>query len=193
MTPKLFWEHRDELLGAPRSKLPALAQSIAAASSGSSSHATWATRPTSIQKVAGQLCICANAELPKPLTKYLPDSTEHSAAYVQISSSSEAATATHTEQTNAQHPSHLTVHAAEGKRGQYQFLQTVLPLSLAFIAKELRLGSRICISCETGKDMAVGVALAALQTFFDEDGCLALDKPANHMRMSVPSLRHAKL
>ncbi|KZP13733.1 initiator tRNA phosphoribosyl transferase [Athelia psychrophila] len=175
LTPKLFWDHQDELLGAPHSKLDALVEKIVTASSDIQAPITWVTLPTPIEKVAGRLCICANADLPDPWPSYLPgsDDSERAAAYIQISPSPEATTTSHL---HADHDSkHLIIDAAEGKRGQYQYLQTVLPLALPFMETHLRAGSRICISCETGKDMSVGVALAALQSFWDGDGVCILD------------------
>ncbi len=66
----------------------------------------------------------------------------------------------------------LTLHLLPGKRGQHQFLKSVLPQSLQFIDIHLARDSTsaICICCDTGKDASVGVALAALQLFFDDEG-----------------------
>lgn len=116
------------------------------------------------------LLICSNSDLPSPLPASLPGMDGSPVVYLQICSSPDNSTASPEERTEKSN--HLKVMAAEGKRGQYQFLQTVLPLSMTFISRHLRLGFRICISCDTGKDMSIGVALAALQSFFEEDGSL---------------------
>jgi len=68
------------------------------------------------------------------------------------------------------HRNHLRIETLQGKRGRIQFLQSVLPQSMSFISHHLRLNARVCISCDSGKDLSVGIALAALQTFFDETG-----------------------
>jgi tRNA A64-2'-O-ribosylphosphate transferase len=59
-----------------------------------------------------------------------------------------------------------------GKKGQNHFLQTTLPTATALIRDRLADGKRICIVCESGKDLSVGVALAALQLFFQDNGRL---------------------
>lgn len=74
-----------------------------------------------------------------------------------------------------------------GKRGQSHFLQDALPRSMSFILSHLlrRRGSegrpRICCACDSsssGFDRSVGIALCALQVFFDDAGELrdALDR-----------------
>lgn len=38
-------------------------------------------------------------------------------------------------------------------------------------------GKGVCVACESGKDMSVGVVLAALQLYFGDDGSLLLPSP----------------
>ena len=64
-----------------------------------------------------------------------------------------------------------------GKKGQSHFLQTTLPTATALIRDRLAEGKRICIVCESGKDLSVGVALAALQLFFQDYGRLVSMDP----------------
>lgn len=64
-----------------------------------------------------------------------------------------------------------------GKKGQSHFLQTTLPTATALIRDRLAEGKRICIVCESGKDLSVGVALAALQLFFQDNGRLVSINP----------------
>lgn len=64
----------------------------------------------------------------------------------------------------------LTLQLPRGKKGQKQFLDAVLPQSMHFIASHLSKGAAVCICCDSGKDTSVGVALTALQMFFDGDG-----------------------
>ena len=70
---------------------------------------------------------------------------------------------------------HIPVVA--GKRGQSYFLQTILPTATAFIRDSLTEEKRISIVCESGKDLSVGVALAALQLFFQDNGRLISMEP----------------
>ncbi|EGO00764.1 hypothetical protein SERLA73DRAFT_28779, partial [Serpula lacrymans var. lacrymans S7.3] len=53
-----------------------------------------------------------------------------------------------------------------GKKGQIHYLQVVLPRSMIFIESHIKSGRPVCISCDTGKDVSVGVALAALSKLF---------------------------
>lgn len=73
---------------------------------------------------------------------------------------------------NSENPANLILHLSPGKRGQHEFIDSVLPQSLPFIDTHLapNVDSAICICCDTGKDASVGVALAALQLFFNDDG-----------------------
>lgn len=57
-----------------------------------------------------------------------------------------------------------------GKRGQHAFLSTILPLSVNFIEDNLARGRTILIACPEGSDASLGVVIAALQSFFDEEG-----------------------
>lgn len=84
-------------------------------------------------------------------------------------------------------PEILHLFLDSGKKGQHTFLHSVLPQSLDFISYHLApkrpqqgeeeeegsqvdRGRNICIACESGKDASVGVAVAALQILFDEEG-----------------------
>ncbi len=63
-----------------------------------------------------------------------------------------------------------------GKKGQLRFLQDALPRSTSFILSYLRRRSppRICCICDSNSrfDRSVGIALSALQIFFDDSGSL---------------------
>ena len=66
----------------------------------------------------------------------------------------------------------IYIPVVAGKKGQSHFLQTILPTATAFIRDSLAEEKRICVACESGKDSSVGVVLAALQLFFQDDGHL---------------------
>ena len=173
LTPNAFWKHHDEILRASRLDLTAIIESIVSASSSPSANVDWAILPSSITKTAGKLLICSNSDLPSPLPGSLPGSSPEatSVAFLQICTSGGRYPFS-----SDGHPSPLTNHllleAPEGKRGQLHFLQKVLPQSIAFISRHLHMDSDICISCDTGRDISVGVTLVALQKFFDDAGRL---------------------
>lgn len=64
----------------------------------------------------------------------------------------------------------LALEMQEGKKGQFQFLHSVLFKSIPFIGEHLSKGTAVCICCHNGKDTSIGVALAALQIYFDDNG-----------------------
>ncbi|OZJ06981.1 hypothetical protein BZG36_00050 [Bifiguratus adelaidae] len=68
---------------------------------------------------------------------------------------------------------YLHLNIPEGKKGQNEFYAS-LPRALAFIKGRLRADQshRILIHCAKGQDRSVGIALAALVAFFDEQGHL---------------------
>lgn len=72
----------------------------------------------------------------------------------------------------ASNPKILHLHLDPGKKGQHTFLYSILPRSLDFITFQLSHDQEqnVCIACESGKDASVGVAVAALQVLFDDEG-----------------------
>jgi Rit1 DUSP-like domain len=71
-------------------------------------------------------------------------------------------------------PNILILQTLPGKSGQYKFVTQILPESLDFIRHHLDLGEDVAVVCDDGKDISVGVAVAALSLFFDDEGvCVA--------------------
>lgn len=133
----------------------------------------WSTLPTPILQSNGRMLICSNTDLPSPPTSFFPNDPPNSplVAYIEITARPAFTPLNPTGQPGPPSPSnYLVVEAPEGKKGQLVFLQSVLPKTIPFISDRLRTGSRICISCDTGRDLSVGVALVALQKFFDNNG-----------------------
>lgn len=130
--------------------------------------------PSPITKVLGRLSICSNADLPFPLPSSMPgtmlENTKIAFLQIMTNGHSRAEPAIH------QASNYLQIEAHGGKKGQLQFLQRVLPQSMAFISYHLDAGAIICICCDTGKDSSIGVALAALQIYFDYNGRLIAKK-----------------
>lgn len=150
----MFWKHRAAILDASRSQLPALVASIVAAQS----RAHLRRSSTPIEKVHGRVHLCATSDLPPDVKDW-----EQDVGYVVVGTSLLRVPDT---------SSILRIEMWEGKKGQIQFLQDVLPRSTSFIRSHLLAGRRVCVSCGTGSDLSVGIALAALQKFFDDSGDL---------------------
>jgi len=151
-----------------------IVESVVSASTAVSVKTYWATLPSEILKTAGKLLICSNLDLPSPLPSSLLGGAV-TAAFLQICAPGELPPSSTHQLPDFEHSNHLRLEALEGKRGQLQFLQGVLPESMSFISDQLRMGSSVCISCGSGKDKSVGVALAALQRFFDDTGSFILE------------------
>ncbi len=73
---------------------------------------------------------------------------------------------------------HINVQKKIGEKS----LTAQLPGALCFIQASLFAGRSVCISCDTGNDIGAVVALAALQSFFDEDGQLITGEIPIHSR-----------
>ncbi|KAF8828740.1 hypothetical protein HHX47_DHR3000133 [Lentinula edodes] len=46
---------------------------------------------------------------------------------------------------------------------------------MEFVQMQLAQGMRVCIACDSGKDLSIGVATAALQKYFDDEGNFVVD------------------
>lgn len=118
--------------------------------------------------------ISAIADLPRILPRLAPDANDH-LSYLLISATTPVSTDDASDEVTtgaSSLPCGRTFHLqlSEGKRGQLEYLQNVLPSSAAFIKTQLETENPICVCCDNGKDTSVGVVLAALQLFFDDEG-----------------------
>ena len=135
LTPELFWQHRDELLSADQDDIESLVIELVSRRS-VDAHAEWSTLPTPIEKVSGQLAISRVGDLPSRLPLSLPNTPED-AGYVLISDHPQASFAVCEEDAGEAGSRVLFLSHPEGKKGQLQFLGSVLPEALAFINDRL--------------------------------------------------------
>ncbi|KAJ3552576.1 hypothetical protein NM688_g4083 [Phlebia brevispora] len=170
LTPEIFWTHKDAILSADRTEIEDLVSELVAQRS-IETRSEWSTLPSPIKKANSLLLISRIDDLPSTLPSSLPDS-EDAVAYVLISERSQAHFALGDNSRDPENRSRdvLYTELAEGKKGQMQFLGSVLPQALPFIDAQLSKGVRVCVCCGNGKDASVGVALTALQMYFDDDG-----------------------
>ncbi|PBK88492.1 initiator tRNA phosphoribosyl transferase [Armillaria gallica] len=153
LVPEMFWSHRAELLTSNQTELQSLIASIVAASPTQRGEP-----PTILSKVESRLAICQNSGLPCP-------SLGDDFVYLVLS------------EDDVDVGGHLQVERIKtlpGKKGQTQLLSIVLPQAMAFVQSALVKGRSVCVSCDTGKDVSVGVVVTALQMFFDDNGRLAM-------------------
>lgn len=76
----------------------------------------------------------------------------------------------------------LHLEVAPNKKGQVQFVTETLPQSMFYLKTNLSDNQNVVILCRDGKDLSVGVALAALALFFDANGMYIPESPNNEPR-----------
>ncbi|VDC05117.1 unnamed protein product [Peniophora sp. CBMAI 1063] len=173
LTPQLFWRHRTELLAAERSEVEALVQAIVSEAQtgviyGTADH-DWTDSLTPIMKISGRIRLCRLADLPRA---GLDGALLHDKAYFLIYASSPEASTT----TGPSAHIHRCTLAA-GKKGQHDLLRSILPQAVTFASRHLTPeGKDVVVACDDAKDASVGVAVALLQLFFDDNGQLR-DEP----------------
>ncbi|KAI0078709.1 initiator tRNA phosphoribosyl transferase [Panus rudis PR-1116 ss-1] len=169
LTPQIFWEHKHELLKADRTFLPDLVTELVEEHRSRQS-AEWKELPTPIHKIRGKLLIASTTDIPTYLPSSLPGSSER-IGYVVITDNPSTFTHANADDMGGEaRDDVLLLEMSEGKRGQTQFLQSVLPRAIPFIEAKLSKGTKVCVCCHNGKDASVGVVLVALQLYFDANG-----------------------
>ncbi|KAI0704251.1 tRNA A64-2'-O-ribosylphosphate transferase [Cytidiella melzeri] len=166
LTPSLFWTHHHRLLRSERSLLESVVAELVRTLSAQADHISYL--PTLVDRVSGRIMIGIVSEFDAYHNIEL--SSPRSTAYVVISEQLRPHIAAPEETESNTVDAILTLDLPAGKRGQSKLIEVILPQSLRFIDARLARGDNICICCDTGKDASVGVALAALQLFFDEFG-----------------------
>lgn len=183
LTPSIFWQHKDILLRTDRFDLDALVHDLVSQSSSNMRQEHWESMPSPVPQMHGRLMVGALSDLPACLPPTLPGS-QNTLAYVILSSNVDQTIA---DSEPAKQKDVLNIQLAEGKRGQATFLETVLPQAIPFIDSQLSRGATICICGESGKDASVGLALAASQLLFNDEGEYVDDQ--NRCTCIVPVLQ----
>ncbi|KAH0829130.1 initiator tRNA phosphoribosyl transferase [Lanmaoa asiatica] len=164
LTPNLYWRHCDEILATGSSDLSDLIRSLLSAAS-HTDDAMDANQPlcgTPIQRVSGRISICNITSLRRPDLLQ----AHHDIAFLCLTPEDPDRLAGMA----GEEPRMLSIQTPEGKKGQHHLLTIVLPRSMPFIQHHLQNQHIVCIACHTGTDISVGVAVAALATFFRPDG-----------------------
>ncbi|KAI0317419.1 initiator tRNA phosphoribosyl transferase [Amylostereum chailletii] len=174
LDPKLFWEHKGELLQAERHDLPALVGRLVALrrphqADGSNG---WRTPPTPIAKASGRIQLCSLSDLPNPLPGESSTSdASPSQTFILLHPTDDALPTAEPSPAYGLPQRILHLRLAPGKRGQHDFLHKVLPQAVSFASSALSgSASAVVVACEAGKDASVGVALVLLQLFVDDAG-----------------------
>ncbi|KAL1938517.1 hypothetical protein VTO73DRAFT_11540 [Trametes versicolor] len=187
LTPQLFWENQDVLLESDRDKLPSVVEDVLTKAKSRNISDTWTSLPTPVLACGGRLLIGAEPDMPSEPPITLPG-VDGSVSYVVISANAPPPQEGDAQPLVAAHI--LRLRMAEGKKDQLHFLQSILPESTRYIKERLAVGDAICVCCDSGKDASVGVVLAALQLFFDDQGTLQVRgddifSPVNSSKASI--------
>lgn len=172
LTPELFWKHKHDILEASRAELPHLISTLVSRRHSRSD----GNAPTPITMIDGHVLICAISDLLSEalMRTYDLTNTVFLLLTSRVAEQDDAFPIFSSETTI------LQVQVIEGKKGHTHFLEEVLPRSMDYIRRHLLHGKRVCVACNTGQDISVGVALSALQQFFDDNGkyaAIELDIP----------------
>lgn len=148
-----FWSHQEELLSTAEDGLPSLIWTLMSQARSPSS-----VRSPVLIKPTGSLWIGDNASAASQGPNF----------DLVISCSTKPAAS----QAAASNPQHVHLACSTGKVGSRQ-LRAQLP-KLEQLQSTLSPSSKVLVTCESGKDLAVGTALAMLCLYFDERGALNL-------------------
>jgi tRNA A64-2'-O-ribosylphosphate transferase len=176
LEPDMFWTYRAELMQVSRRELYQLVQSVTStAKDESTAKSSISFKPSAIAHVNSRIRICALRDMPELPPTQLPgpqslDDALNDVAYVLIDSDCSSDGGDSVQPASDTTLPILCLRLNEGKRGQDQFLRIVLPSTLPFIGKHLQEGKSVVIACSSGKDASVGVAVAAMQRYFNDDG-----------------------
>ncbi|KAJ3819139.1 tRNA A64-2'-O-ribosylphosphate transferase [Lentinula raphanica] len=162
LTPEIFWEHRKLIMSTGQSEMEAVIASCASSAHGTNK----ARRPSAVGRVNGRILLCSTADIIAESKDQLHQTLEIPVVVTFLVLSSHAKW---NDASMVGNPRVQYISAPEGKNGR-TFVQMVLPRSMDFIQTQLTQGRSVCVACDTGKDLSVGVALAALSRYFDEDG-----------------------
>ncbi|KAL1678999.1 initiator tRNA phosphoribosyl transferase [Schizophyllum commune] len=158
LTPAIFWKHHQEIIAATRDELAPLVDKLCTA--GPAHSGTSGSKPSPVEKVAGRISVGAIDDLPPDCDSEAANEGQEDMTYVLVT------------QTSRPFPvsTNTRVYSMTSKNTQMEYLKTVLPEATSFISASLASGKNVCIACDTGTDLAVGVAVAALQLNFDNEG-----------------------
>ncbi|KAJ3810615.1 initiator tRNA phosphoribosyl transferase [Lentinula aff. lateritia] len=163
LNPGIFWHNRERILSANRSEVETI---ITSCVNGPQNTDT-VRLPSAVARVNGRILLCATSDLIVSSPGHLSTTCSGESgdvAYLVLSSRDRNDMSTD----DAQNV--LYIPTPDGKKGHPHFLQMALPRAMEFVQTQLTEGMRVCIACDSGKDLSIGVATAALQKYFDDEG-----------------------
>lgn len=147
----LFWQHQEELMEANEDDLPALIERLIDESRDSSS-----MRPPTLMRPTSNIWIGSNAA-----------AGSHYQDFDMVLSCSTSPDSTLSQTLKA---NYVQLSCSTGKNGSRQ-LRTELG-KVMLVREILRPDSKVLVTCESGRDLSVGTALAILCLCYRDDGAL---------------------
>lgn len=174
LTAPIFWSNEEELLSTPEAQLSTLIESLVDA----------ASKGSSVQKPR-QIAPCLSVA---PLTQVY--SASDYSCVISLS------TKTTDQSTWVKGPAHMDVGLGKHKAASRN-LRSALPQICEFAKSALKASNAcrpdILVLCETGKDLSIGVSLALLCQFFEEDGSLASLEDTKDINKGVIKIRLSRI
>lgn len=187
LTPSLFWRFKDEILNLPQDEVDDFVRDVVQQHEiRRHSNGQRQTPPTKIQRVNGLLVLSSNSDLPPEILAGRRPEMSDDYCHLMINSGLVEGAS---DQRHDVHNNIFLAHINVEKKMGETSLAAQLPGALCFVQAGLFAGRSVCISCDTGNDIGPVVALAALQSFFDENGLLIIGEIPIHPRVDKQSLK----
>jgi tRNA A64-2'-O-ribosylphosphate transferase len=214
LTPQLFWKYRKELISSPRADLENLIKQILSSSS-SSSYPTFTSpaslerkpSPVPIRRIDGRIQLASFSPsdldaLISSLSSIEPQ--DANVAYIVLDFSSPSVSsgvsvvdlcAVKGCVSSPENILHILASPKGKAKVDAHFLQHILPAAIPYIKSQLFSKSAKTIYILEGRgndpgtrlDMSVGLAIAAIQLFFDGDGTLMREDRGTQGEIPLPS------
>lgn len=171
LTPVLFWEHKDELLSVHQDEMSNLINRIVsdAKADASTTGSEWMNPPTGVKPVDNKISLCCLADIP---TRILEGKGLPPFPYIVLRTGSSQ----NPSESPQKNPDFFLIYIPTDKKAAERAFKSNLSHCLDFAKRHLQSGRQVCVGCETGKDLSVGLAVAILQVFFDDDGKFEIER-----------------
>ncbi|KLO10882.1 initiator tRNA phosphoribosyl transferase [Schizopora paradoxa] len=193
LTPSLFWECRDEILKVPQDEMDDFVRELVRHRANLRSDGSQMMLPTPIERVGGRIALSSNSELPADVfseTRLAPEETDNDYCYLLMNSGLAEEPRDQPQQSIGRSAFVAYIQIDMEKKVGDKSLAGQLPVALQFIQRCLSGGRRVCVSCDAeNSDLSAVVAMAALQSFFDDDGRLISGEIAIKPAVNKPTLR----
>lgn len=171
LTPALFWEHKDELLSVNQDETSNLIDRIVSEAKANTftTSGEWMNPPTGVKPVDNRISLCCLADIPT----HILEGKGHPSFPCIVLRAGSSQNPSDIPQTNTDF---FLIYIPTDKKAAERAFKTNLSHCLDFAKRHLQSGRQVCVGCETGKDLSVGLAVAILQVFFDDDGKLETER-----------------